>query len=162
MNNVQIRIEYDKVGLLKISCPFIISSKEISTVFIYDLIGRKFVEAFVDAEMKFEIEPNDHVVFQLLCDSKNCKLKVFSIKVRTQTVYYDYYEQEETVGVDMTEEYSVELDRRGFRSFSVDDEAPAILRFILAYLIPIELPYQSFYYSDSCEIVKDLRKYFWS
>ena len=157
---------YEKIGMMDVVHPFVISADKIVTLFIYDLIGHEFINGTIinglKPSLKFEIEPNDHIIFQLTCDSNSCILKIYSVNVKRVTRNYDGYDQEETVSVQVDEVYTIDFDRHRFRSFTVDDEAPEILRFILAYLVPIDLPYQSYHYSNVQEIVQDLKKYFWS
>jgi hypothetical protein len=164
MNEINIgelgKISYDVVGLIKVKCPFSISSNKIMTAFLYDIIGNKFVDSMLDGYLGFEIEPSDHVMFQLVCDHQNCDLKIYHINVESRTVYYGDYEQEEISNVKIGEVYSVNFDRHRFRSFSIDDDAPDILRFMLGYLIPIDLPYNNFHYSDVNEIVEKIRRFF--
>ena len=156
------KLEYDVVGMLKIEYPFVISSDKILTVFIYNITEGKIVDASLHDGLVFEIEPEDHIIFQLTCDSNNCTLKIYNVHVKTVTREYSGYDQEEIDGVLIDEVYHVNFERHRFRAFSVDDEAPQILRFVLSYLIPIDLPYQSYHYSSVQEIVQDLKKYFQS
>jgi len=156
------KIRYDNVGLLEVEYPFNISSDKIVTAFLYDIIEHRFVDGMLDDCLKFEIQPNDHVIFELVCDTQDCKLKIYNIDVESKTVYYGNYEEEQTVNVEVDEVYSVNFDRHRFRSFVVDKDAPDILKFILEYLVPIDLPYNSFGYSDVNEIVEKMKKFFWS
>jgi len=156
------KIRYDNVGLLQVLYPFNISSDKIVTTFLYDIIEHRFVDGMLDDHLKFEIQPNDHVMFQLVCNHQDCDLKIYYIDVKSKTVYYGNYEEEQTVNVEVDEVYSVNFDRHRFRSFAVDDDVPDILRFILMYLIPIDLPYNCFNYSDVQEIVDKMKKFFWS
>jgi len=166
MNEINIgelgKLRYDNVGLLEVQYPFNISSDKIVTTFLYDIIDQKFVDGVLDDCLKFEIQPNDHVVFILVCDRQNCRLKIYHINVESRTVYYGDYDQEEISNVEVDEVYSVDFDRYRFRSFAMDDDAPEILKFILTYLVPIDLPYNSFGYSDVDEIVEKMKKFFWS
>ena len=154
------KIEYNNIGLLTVKYPFYLSSDRIVTAFVYDLIEKKFIDSKLRDYLEFEIEPNKHVFFELVCDINNCKLKIYSINVATDIKCYGDYEQEEISSVTVNNVYSVEFDRNRFRSFSVDDTAPDILRFILGYLIPIDLPYNQFYYSDVNEIVDKIKQFF--
>jgi hypothetical protein len=153
------KIRYDVVGLMKVRYPFNVSHDKIVTAFVYDMIGNKFVDATLNNCLEFEIEPNDHVVFILVCDRQNCRLKIYHINVKSRTVYYGDYEEEQTVNVEVDEVYSVNFDRHRFRSFAVDDDVPDILRFILMYLIPIDLPYNHFDYSDMNEIIDKIKNF---
>jgi len=156
------KIRYDNVGLLEVEYSFNISSDKIVTAFVFDMIEHKFIDATLGDCLKFEIEPNDHIIFELVCDTQDCKLKIYNIDVESKTVYYGNYEEEQTVNVEVDEVYSVNFGRHRFRSFAVDDDVPDILRFILMYLIPIDLPYNCFNYSDVQEIVDKMKKFFWS
>jgi len=157
---------YEKIGMMDVVHPFVISADKIVTLFIYDLIGHEFINGTIinglKPSLKFEIEPNDHIIFQLTCDSNSCTLKIYNVHVKTVTREYSGYDQEEIDGVLIDEVYHVNFERHRFRAFSVDEEAPQILRFVLSYLIPIDLPYQSYHYSSVQEIVQDLKKYFQS
>jgi len=154
------KIRYDNVGLLQVLYPFNISSDKIVTTFLYDIIEHRFVDGMLDDHLKFEIQPNDHVMFQLVCNHQDCDLKIFNIDVESKTVYYGNYEEEQTVNVEVDEVYSVSFDRHRFRSFSIDEDAPDIVKFILTYLVPIDLPYNEFYYSDVNEIVDKMKQFF--
>jgi len=154
------KIEYDNIGLLKIKYSFNISSDKIVTAFVFDMIEHKFIDGMLDDHLKFEIQPNDHVMFQLVCNHQDCDLKIYNIDVESKTVYYGNYEEEQTVNVEVDEVYSVNFSRNHFRSFAVDDNVPDILRFILMYLVPIDLPYNEFYYSDVNEIVDKMKQFF--
>ena len=158
------KAEFDRVGMIKVSFPFIVSSNDIITAFIYDLFEGKFVNAsLVDHDAKkltFELEPNDHVVFSIVCDGKKCKLMLFNVHVKREIRYYDGYDQEETEDVIVSEVYHAELCRDIFRSISNCKDTPDILAFVLAYLVPLDLPYTSFHYTDIDEIVSDLKKFF--
>jgi len=156
------KIEYDNIGLLKIKYPFNISSDKIVTAFLYDIIEHRFVDGMLDDCLKFEIEPNDHIIFELVCDTQDCKLKIYNIDVESKTVYYGDYEEEQTVNVEVDEVYSVDFDRHRFRTYTVDEDAPDIFKFILTYLIPIDLPYNHFNYADVDEIVEKIKQFFWS
>jgi len=154
------KIRYDNVGLLQVLYPFNISSDKIVTTFLYDIIEHRFVDGMLDDHLKFEIQPNDHVMFQLVCNHQDCDLKIYYIDVKSKTVYYGNYEEEQTVNVEVDEVYSVNFDRHRFRSFAVDDDVPDILRFILMYLVPIDLPYNHFDYSDMNEIIDKIKQFF--
>jgi len=154
------KIRYDNVGLLEVEYPFNISSDKIVTTFLYDIIEHRFVDGMLDDHLKFEIQPNDHVMFQLVCNHQDCDLKIYYIDVKSKTVYYGNYEEEQTVNVEVDEVYSVNFDRHRFRSFAVDDDVPDILRFILMYLVPIDLPYNHFDYSDMNEIIDKIKQFF--
>jgi len=156
------KLRYDNVGLLEVQYPFNISSDKIVTTFLYDIIEHRFVDGMLDDCLKFEIQPNDHVMFQLVCNHQDCDLKIYYIDIITQTRWYGNYEEEETADIKVNEVYNVNFSRDHFRSFAMDDDAPDILRFILAYLVPIDLPYNSFGYSDVDEIVEKMKKFFWS
>ena len=156
------KIEYDNIGLLKIKYPFNISSDKVVTVFVFDMIEHKFINATLGDCLKFEIEPNDHIIFELVCDTQDCKLKIYNIDVESKTVYYGDYEEEQTVNVEVDEVYSVNFDRHRFRTYTVDEDAPDIFKFILTYLIPIDLPYNSFGYTNTDEIVEKIKQFFWS
>lgn len=154
------KIRYDNVGLLEVEYSFNISSDKIVTAFVFDMIEHKFIDATLGGCLKFEIEPNDHIIFELVCDTQDCKLKIYNIDVESKTVYYGNYEEEQTVNVEVDEVYSVNFDRHRFRSFAVDDDVPDILRFILMYLVPIDLPYSHFDYSDMNEIIDKIKQFF--
>ena len=154
------KIEYDNIGLLKIKYSFNISSDKIVTAFVFDMIEHKFIDATLGDCLKFEIQPNDHVMFQLVCNHQDCDLKIFNIDIITQTRWYGNYEQEETADIKVNNVYSVNFSRNHFRSFTIDEDAPDILRFILMYLVPIDLPYNEFYYSDVNEIVDKMKQFF--
>ena len=154
------KIEYDNIGLLKIKYSFNISSDKIVTAFVFDMIEHKFIDATLGDCLKFEIQPNDHVMFQLVCNHQDCDLKIFNIDIITQTRWYGNYEQEETADIKVNNVYSVNFSRNHFRSFTIDEDAPDILRFILMYLVPIDLPYNKFYYSDVNEIIDKIKQFF--
>jgi hypothetical protein len=154
------KIRYDNVGLLEVEYPFSVGNDKIVTTFLYDVVEGKFIDATLDGCLKFEIEPNDHIMFQLVCNHQDCDLEIYYIDIITQTRWYGNYEQEEIADIRVNKVYSVNFDRHRFRSFVVDEDAPDILRFILAYLIPIDLPYNHFNYSDVNEIVDKIKQFF--
>jgi|GEM_PF-4984135 len=157
------KIKFDRVGMMKLIYPFIISTSEISTAFVYDLFEGKFINApLVDHNKKlvFELEPNDHVAFTLTCDRSECLLKVYDIHVKTELRNYDGYEQYETDDVKVSEVYSAILDRDIFRSISNCKDTPNILSFILAYLVPLNLPDVYYSFLNANEIVEELKKFF--
>jgi len=160
------KLSYDRVGMMKLVYPFVIDSDRLSTIFLYSLIDGQVVNASsVSNDLKeivFEIQPDDHIIFQLNCNRNECSLDLYEIKVYTELMDYNGYEQYETVRVTVSKVYSVNFDRHRFRSFSIDDDAPDLLRFILAYLIPVDLPYNNFHYSDVNEIVDKIKQFFWS
>ena len=162
-DQIKIEIEFERVGMITISCPLIINSKRIVTAFIYDTFEKTFVNASIDQyqSMKFEIEPNDHIMFLLDCDTSKCTLKLLNIHVVRRLVeYYDGYDEEENEDVIINEVYNVIFDRHRFRSFGNCKDTPDILAFLLSFLIPIDLPYAYFHHSSADEIVEDLKKFF--
>jgi hypothetical protein len=82
------KISYDNIGLLKIKYPFNISSDEILTTFLYDVVEGKFIDATLDGCLKFETEPNDHIMFQLVCNHQDCDLEIYYIDIITQTRWW--------------------------------------------------------------------------
>jgi hypothetical protein len=160
------KLSYDRVGMMKLVYPFVIDSDRLSTIFLYSLIEGQIVNASsVSHDLKeivFEIQPDDHIIFQLNCNRNECSLDLYEIKVYTELMDYNGYEQYETVHVTVSKVYSAVFDRHRFRSFAVDNDAPDILRFVLMYLVPIELPYNNFHYSDIQEIVDKIKQFFWS
>ena len=157
------KIEYDIVGMMKVSFPYIISTDKINVAFVYDLFERKFINAsLVDHDNKilsFEVEPHEHGVFVLTCNREECILRLFDVHVKREIVYYGDYDEEQTKGVTVDEVYHVNLGRDIFRSISNCKDTPDILAFV-AYLIPIDLPDVYFNYMDVDEIISDLKKFF--
>ena len=158
------KIEYDKIGMLKLTYPLVVSNNEISTIFAYDLFEGKFVDASLadcsNKKLIFELEPNDHVLFNMTCDSKTCTLKLLEVKVKRELKYHNGYDYEETTDVSVNELYNADFDRHRFRSYSNDSDTPNILAFILAYLIPLDLPYVYYHYADTNEIIEELKRFF--
>ncbi len=81
---------------------------------MYDIIEHRFVDGMLDDCLKFEIQPNDHVMFQLVCNHQDCDLKIYYIDVITQTRRYGNYEQEETADIKVNKVYSVNFSRDHF------------------------------------------------
>jgi len=160
------KLSYDRVGMMKLIYQFVIDSDRISTIFLYDLIQTQIVNASsVSHDLKeivYEIEPNDHTAFELSCNRNECILRLFNIEVKKELRYYNSYDQEETTDVSVKEIYNIKFGRNRFRTYTVDEDAPDIFKFILTYLIPIDLPYSSFGYTDADEIVEKMKKFFWS
>jgi len=158
------KVEFYEIGGLKVSFPFIISSNRLTTAFIYDLFEGRFVNAkSIDHENKqlvFELEPNDHVLFAILCNDKICALRLFNIHVKRELRYYGDYDQEETEDVVVSEIYNAKLYRDMYRSISNCKDTPDILAFVLAYLVPIDLPEVHYRYSTPDEIVNDVKNFF--
>ena len=158
-------LRYDRVGMMEIVHPFIIDSNKISILFVYDQIERKFVSAsYINHEektMSFEVEPNDHSLFEICCINKECKLRLFDVHVKTEIrVDYDGYDQEEVTDVVVIEKYNVSFDRDWFRSISNDRDTPDIIGFVSAYLIPLDLPETNFPYYNTNEIAEVMKEFF--
>jgi len=158
------KLSYDRIGAMKLMYPFIVDSNKISTMFLYDLFEGKIVNAshvsHDSKEIMYEIEPNDHVAFELNCDVNECSLNLYEIKVHVELIDYNGYEQYETTGVNVSKVYSTNFDRHRFRSFSNDNDTPNILAFVLAYLVPFDLPYVYYHFLTTDEVVKEIKRFF--
>jgi len=158
------RLQYDRVGMMRLVHPFVIDSKRIDVIFVYDLIERRFVSAsnisHDSKEIVFDIQPNTHTLFELCCNNKECSLKVYDLHVHEEVKDVDGYEEIQSRSVEVNEVYSTSFCRDWFRSISNDRDTPDIIAFISAYLIPLDLPevYFPFYYTS--EIVEVLKKFF--
>ena len=157
-------IRFGKIGMMEVSYPFIVSSKQIVSAFVYDLFEGRFINAkTVDHDNKklvFELEPNNHILFSITCDNNVCELKLFDINVRRELIDDNGYDYEETKDVIVNEVYSARLYRDMYRSISNCKDTPNILAFILAYLIPIDLPDVYYHFLTTDEVVKEIKRFF--